>query len=178
MTLAWPDLIIGAVTIFFALKGFRKGFVSELSGAVAIFVAIVAAYRYTGSFDATVVALTGLGGGSAHALGTIVFAALWYAIVLIVTWSLGRFAKLPVLGLANGILGALLGAAKGLFGAFLVLYVILFFPLSRDLRADLHRSALVQLVTQPDRTVDDTLEGLLPWFMKPVAIPFFAQHHA
>jgi hypothetical protein len=118
-----------------------------------------------------------LSGDSAHAVGLIVFAALWYALVMLVAFGLGRVAKLPFVGLANSIAGALLGAAKALFGAWLVLYVILFFPLSRDLRADLHRSAFVQLVAQPNHDVDLTVENLFPWFMKPVLLPFFAQHH-
>jgi hypothetical protein len=58
-----------------------------------------------------------------------------------------------------------------------ILYVALFFPLSRDLRDDLRRSTLVQLVTQPNAQVDDTVRGLLPWFVRPFMIPLFAHHH-
>lgn len=176
MSLAWPDLIIGGITIYFALRGFRKGFVSELAGAVAVFVAIVAAFRYNGSFDAAVTRFTGLTSGSAHALGLLTFAILVYALVMLVAWLLGRIAKLPMLGLVNGILGALIGGAKGLFGAAVVLYVVLFFPLPNDLRADLHRSTLVALVTQPDAGVDDAVRGLMPWFVRPFLGPFFARH--
>jgi len=77
----------------------------------------------------------------------------------------------------NGVLGALIGAAKALFGAAVVLYVVLFFPLPNDLRADLHRSTLVALVTQPDAGVDDAVRGLMPWFVRPFLGPFFARHH-
>ncbi len=177
MTLAWPDLIIGGITIFFAVRGFQKGFVSELAGAVAVFVAIIAAFRYNGSFDETVTRFTGLTHGSAHAVGLLIFAIIAYAIVMLIAWLLGRVAKLPVLGIANGIAGALLGACKALFGAFLVLYVVLFFPLPRDLQNDLHRSALVSLVTQPDPAVDDAIRGLMPWFVRPLLAPFFVRHH-
>lgn len=177
MTLAWPDLIIGGITIFFAVRGFQKGFVSELAGAVAVFVAIIAAFRYNGSFDETVTRFTGLTHGSAHAVGLLIFAIVAYAIVMLIAWLLGRVAKLPVLGIANGIAGALLGACKALFGAFLVLYAVLFFPLPRDLQNDLHRSALVSLVTQPDPAVDEAVRGLMPWFVRPLLAPFFIRHH-
>lgn len=177
MTLAWPDLIIGGITIFFAIKGFSKGFVSELAGAVAVFVAIVAAFRYNGSFDGLVTSLTGLTHGSAHAAGLLIFAIIAYAIVMLIAWLLGRVAHLPLVGLVNGVLGALLGAGKALFGAFAVLYVVLFFPIPGDLRGDLHRSALVSLVTQPDASVDDAVRGLMPWFVRPLAAPFFSRHH-
>lgn len=177
MTLAWPDLIIGGITIYFAIRGFRKGFVSELAGAVAVFVAIVAAFRYDGGLDRTVTSLTGLTSGSAHALGLLAFSIAVYALVLLVAWALGRVAKLPMLGLVNGIFGALIGGCKALFGAGVVLYVVLFFPLPADLRADLHRSALVALVTQPDAEVDRDVGALMPWFVRPFTGPFFARHH-
>jgi hypothetical protein len=96
---------------------------------------------------------------------------------MLVAWLLGRVAKLPVLGIANGVAGALLGACKALFGAFVVLYVVLFFPLPNDLRHDLQRSALVSLVTQPDPAVDDAVRGLMPWFVRPLVAPFFIRHH-
>jgi uncharacterized membrane protein required for colicin V production len=174
--LAWPDLIIGGITVFFAIRGFGKGFVSELAGAVAVFVAIVAAFNYNGAFDGIVTTLTGLTSGSAHAVGLLIFAIFAYAIVMLVAWLLGRVAHLPAVGLVNGILGALLGASKALFGAFLVLYVVLFFPIPNDLRHDLHRSALVSLVTQPDAAVDGAVRNLMPWFVRPLAAPFFNRH--
>lgn len=177
MTLAWPDLIIGGITVFFALKGYRKGFVSELAGAVALFIAIVAAFRYNGAFDRTVTAWTGLTQGSAHAVGLLAFAIFVYAIVMLIAWLLGRIAKLPMLGLINGLLGALIGGIKALVGAGIVLYVILFFPVPNDVRADLHRSSLVALVTQPDAGIDDAVRGLMPWFVRPFVGPFFARHH-
>ena len=177
MTLAWPDLVIGGLTIYFALRGFQKGFVSELAGAVAVFVAIVAAFRYNGSLDGAVTRLCGLTSGSAHAVGLLAFAIVVYALVMLIAWLLGRIVKLPMLGLVNGILGAAIGSCKALFGAGVVLYVVLFFPVPNDLRADLHRSALVALVTQPDAGVDDAVRGLMPWFVRPFVGPFFARHH-
>jgi uncharacterized membrane protein required for colicin V production len=177
VSLAWPDLIIGGITFYFALRGFQKGFVSELAGAVAVFVAIVAAFRYNGSLDGTATAITGLTSGSAHAVGLLAFSIAVYALVMLVAWLLGRIAKLPMLGLVNGILGGLIGACKALFGAGVVLYVVLFFPMANDLRHDLHRSALVQLVTQPDAGIDDAVRNLMPWFVRPFVGPFFARHH-
>jgi len=45
------------------------------------------------------------------------------------------------------------------------------------LRTDLRHSALVSLVTQPDRSVDDAVRGLMPWFVRPIVNPFFDRHH-
>ena len=175
--IGWPDLIIGGITIYFAIRGYAKGFVSELAGAVAIFIAVIAAFNYSGQFDGLVTAISHETSGSSHAVGLILWAILAYAIVMLISWALGRIAKLPVIGIVNGVAGALIGAGKALFGAFVVLYVVLFFPLPNDLRGDLHRSPLVQLVTQPDHQVDEDASNLMPWFIRPLAMPFFALHH-
>lgn len=181
MTFAWPDLVIGGITAFFAYKGFRNGFVRELAGPVALFVALVAAFRYTGSLDGVVTTLSGLTAGSAHAVGLIAFAVLAYAFVSLIAWLLSKIAGLPGIGLANGVAGALIGACKALVGAWAVMYVVLFFPLPNDLRADLHDSALAQFVTQPDAAVDGAVEGavrtVMPWFARPFVGSFFAHHH-
>jgi uncharacterized membrane protein required for colicin V production len=177
LTVAWPDLIIGGITIWFAFMGFKKGFVAEIAGIVAVVVAVVAAFRYGGSLDGIVTGFTGLTNGSAHALGVVLFAIGAYIVVKLIAWLLGRIARLPVIGLVNGAAGAAIGAFKALFATFVVLYVALFLPLPPDLRSDLHRSALVGLVTQPDRAIDDAIHGLMPWFLQPLAEPLFDQHH-
>lgn len=176
MNLTWPDLVIGGIAVLFAVKGFRKGFVSELAGAVALFIAIVAAFRYPGSLDGIVASTTQLGPGSSHVVGMVLFALIVYAIVMLVAWVLGKIAKLPILGIGNALAGALVGAGKALVVAWAILYVILFFPLTPDLRGDLHRSSLVQLITQPNATVDETFRSLMPWFVRPFMGPLFAHH--
>ena len=176
--MTWPDVVILGIALVFAFKGFKKGFVSELAGAVALFIAIIAAFRYGGTWDGIAASLTGLGPGSAHVIAMVAFAILVYAIVMLIAWGLGRIARLPVLGIGNSIAGAIVGAGKAVVGAWAVLYVLLFFPLSGDLRADLHRSQVVQLVTQPNAEVDAAFKGLLPWFIKPLMAPIFAHHKA
>ena len=68
--LAWPDIIIAAIVALGALRGFRRGFVAELSGAIALFVAIVAAFRYQGDWDASIAGTLHLGPGSAHVVAS------------------------------------------------------------------------------------------------------------
>lgn len=176
--MTWPDVVILGIACVFAFKGFKKGFVSELAGAVALFIAIIAAFRYGGAWDRTAASLTGLGPGSAHVVAMVAFAIVVYAIVMLVAWGLGRIAKMPVLGIGNSVAGAVVGAGKAIVGAWAVLYVLLFFPLSGDLRGDLHRSQVVQLVTQPNPQVDAAFRELLPWFIKPLMAPIFAHHRA
>jgi uncharacterized membrane protein required for colicin V production len=174
----WPDLVIGGIALFFAWKGFHHGFVAELAGPVALLIAIVAAFAYPGSLDADVTNVTHLGPGSAHAVATIVFAGIVYAIVTMLAWLFGRVARLPGVSIVNAVGGAVIGAAKAVLAAWAVLYVTLFFPLTADLRADLHNSPAVRLLVAPDAGVDATVQTFLPWFVRPLLGPFFGRHHA
>ncbi len=172
----WPDLTIAGFTLFFAWKGFKNGFVAELAGPVAIVIALVAAVRYPGSLDNDVTGLTRLGPGSAHAIGTLLFAVIVYAIVTMSAWLLARVATLPVLGFVNRCGGALVGGGKALLAAWAVLYVTLLFPLTPDLHADLHASPLVRWLVGFDGGVDDAVRQFTPSFIAPLLEPFLDRH--
>jgi uncharacterized membrane protein required for colicin V production len=176
MTPTWPDLVIGGLALIFALKGWKRGLVSELAGAVAVFAAIVAAVRYPGSLDDIAVRFGHAGPGAAHIVGMVVFALAVYLAIMAVAWILGRFAKLPVISLGNSAGGALVGLTKALVGVWAVLYVALFFPLTHDVRSDLRHSTLASIVTQPNARVDALMRGALPQFVKPFTDPVFVNH--
>jgi uncharacterized membrane protein required for colicin V production len=176
MTLTWPDLVIGGLALVFALKGWKRGFVSELAGALALFTAVVAAVRYPGSLDDFAQRYAHASPGAAHIAGMVVFALAFYLAVMAAGWILARFARLPVISLGNSAAGALVGLLKALAGAWAVLYIALFFPLPRDLRIDLRRSTAVAIVTAPNAEVDSIMRGALPTFVKPYADPIFTNH--
>lgn len=174
--MTWPDLVIGAIALLFALKGWKRGFVSEIGGFVALAAAIWAALHYPGVLDATMRDTFHINAGSAHVAGMIAFALLFYVALLAISAVLSRIAKLPVIGLGNALGGAVIGVIKALIGTWAVLYVVLFFPLSRDLRSDLHKSSLVALVTSPNPQADAIVKGTMPWFIRPLVDPLFAHH--
>ncbi|HEY0383734.1 MAG TPA: CvpA family protein [Candidatus Elarobacter sp.] len=174
--MTWPDLVIGFIALLFALKGWKRGFVAEIGGFIALAASIWAAIHYPGTFDALMRDYVHLGGGSAHLVGMVVFALVVYVALMVISSILSRIAKLPVIGLGNGLGGALVGIAKSLVGVWVVLYVMLFFPLSRDIRADLHNSMLVAFVTQENPQIDDFVRGTMPWFVRPLVAPLFARH--
>jgi uncharacterized membrane protein required for colicin V production len=176
MSLTWPDLVIGALALIFTLKGWKRGFVSELAGAVAFTCAIVAALRYPGTLDDIARRYAHASTGAAHIAGMVTFSLAVYLAVMAVAWIFGRFARLPVISLGNSAAGALVGLAKVFVGAWAVLYVALFFPLTHDLRADLHRSTMVSIVTQPNERIDALMRGALPSFAKSFAEPIFTNH--
>ncbi|HEV3091043.1 MAG TPA: CvpA family protein [Candidatus Cybelea sp.] len=173
---AWPDVVIVVVLGIATWKGYSRGFVSELGGAVAVTAALVTPWFYNGTFDPQIEAVTKLGPGSAHVVGMFLTGLLTYAIVLFIAKLLGRIAKLPLLGLGNALGGAFIGFAKGAILLWLVLFVALFFPLSRDIRADLHQSRLAPYLVSYDATIDDALLSTIPWFARPFVLPYFRRH--
>jgi membrane protein required for colicin V production len=172
----WPDLVIVVIALLFALKGWKRGFVAEIGGFIALAAAIWAALIYPGTFDGTIQQLTHLGEGSVHVIGMVSFALLVYIALMVISSMLSRIARLPVIGIGNGIGGALVGVVKALLGAWAVIYVALFFPLTRDLREDLHRSPLVAFVSQDNRQIDAYMRSAMPWWVRPMVSPLFARH--
>ncbi|MBV8074199.1 MAG: CvpA family protein [Candidatus Eremiobacteraeota bacterium] len=174
--MAWPDLVIAAIFAIGALKGWKRGLVSEIGGFIAIVLAFWAAFHYNGAFDGVASTLTQAGAGSAHIIGMIGFALVIYLVCLAISFALGMVVKLPVLGIANNVLGLPIGIAKAAVLVWAILYVALFFPLQSDVRSDLRRSTLVQLETQPNAQVDSAIVSTMPWFMRPFVGGFLKSH--
>ena len=93
MSLPWPDLVIGAVLILGALKGFKRGFIGELTGFVALACGITAAFVYPGSWDGFARDWFHLGPGSAHVVGMILYGSLVYWLIFGVGFILNRVAN-------------------------------------------------------------------------------------
>ena len=172
----WPDLVIAAIVLVAALKGYKRGFISELAGAIALFASVITPFYYNGFGDGALEQYVHLGPGSAHVVGMFLCGFVTYAAIMAVAWFLNRFAKLPFLGLGNALAGAAVGVIKSTVFLAFVLWIALFFPLAPDLRADFHHSRLVAILTLPDQRIDDALNSVLPWFARPFVRPWFDRH--
>jgi uncharacterized membrane protein required for colicin V production len=175
--MSWVDPAILTIVLVGALKGFKSGFISELMGFLAFLCGIWACFAYTGFLDAAIAHLGKIGTGSSHAIGLLLFGAEVYTVVWLAGFVLNRAASSPLLKAANAFLGASIGVGKSLIFVWAILYAILFFPLTRDVRRDLHASALAAAVTQPNPHLDEKLRGTLPDFAKLLTAPLFERHH-
>jgi uncharacterized membrane protein required for colicin V production len=174
---AWPDVVIVIVLGIATFKGYSRGFVSELGGAVAVTGALVTPWFYNGSFDPQIERLTQLGPGSAHVVGMFLTGLGTYIVILLIARLLGTIARLPLLGIGNALGGAFIGFAKGAILLWLVLFVALFFPLSPDIRDGLHQSRLAPYLVAYDAPIDDAILSTVPWFARPFVLPYFRRHH-
>jgi uncharacterized membrane protein required for colicin V production len=174
--IAWPDIVCGAILVFGALKGFKRGLVSELAGLIALAVALIAAWLYPGMWDRALASWTHAGTGPAHVMGMVLYAGIAYMAMLVLAGLLNRAAKLPLINVGNALLGAAVGLAKAAIFVWAIVYVALFFPLTHDLRGALHRSHVVALLEAGNPQVDGALRATLPGFVQPYAEPLFARH--
>lgn len=174
--MVWPDILIGAILLLTTLKGYKRGFIMELSGAVALALSLITPWLYNGAFDTPLQNALHMGAGAAHVVAMFLVGIATYLAVLLVARTLNAIAKLPVLGLGNALAGGAVGLFKGLIGIWVILYIALFFPLTRDIRADLHRSALVGYITGPNAGIDRKVSETLPSFARPFVQPMFDRH--
>ncbi len=173
----WPDILIVVILLIATIKGFRRGFVSELAGAVAVVAALITPWYYNGVFDQWLQNTIHVGPGSAHVIGMFLTGFITYAIVLAASWVLNRFAKLPLINIGNSLGGAIVGFCKGAVLLWLVLFVALYFPLSPDIRSDLHNSHFAATLVAPDENIDHAILSTIPWFARPFLNPYFHRHH-
>jgi uncharacterized membrane protein required for colicin V production len=174
---AWPDIVIFIVLGIATYKGYSRGFVSELGGAIAVTAALVTPWFYDGALDSQIAGISKLGPGSAHVIGMFGTGLLTYVVLLFVARVLGAIAKLPVLGIGNALGGAFVGFLKGAILLWLVLFIALFFPLSPDIRDGLHQSRLAPSLVTYDAPIDDAILSTIPWFARPFVLPYFRRHH-
>lgn len=164
----WPDVVIIAVLAIAAIKGFARGLLSELGGVVAVLLALAVPFYYNGMLDPVFEKLLKMNVGSAHITGLVVSGLIVYGIIMLLLWVISRYTELPVLGAGNAIGGGIIGFAKGAILLWVVLFVALLFPLSTQVRSDLHRSHLVAVLAQQNRRVDDAIYAKLPDLVRPM----------
>ena len=164
----WPDIIVVAILGIATFKGYRNGFVSELSGAIALAAALIVPWYYSGFADTFLQVTFKLGPGSAHVIGLFltglaayvavialawpaggIFAIIWLAVVLATGFSsagsmLASLAMAPALWYLIGTPGGIYGLAS----AVLIVYT--------------HRANIARLRAGA--------ESVLPLFRRPAPI--------
>ena len=158
-----------------AIKGFTRGLLSELGGAVAVILALAVPLYYNGMLDPTVEKTLHMKAGAAHIAGMVLAGLIVYIAAMLVLWVLSRFTSLPGLGTGNALAGGVIGLAKGAILLWFVLFIALLFPLSASMRAELHESYLATILAQQNKRVDAAIYGRLPDFAKPIAKQLLAR---
>ena len=114
----WLIVIISVfILVYGAVRGYRKGFVKELEGLVALICALVSLILISGLARGTVGDRIST---RALAIALLIVIGVFYSLCRIIFGSLKLFAGLPVIHFLDEVLGLFAGAAK----AFMILYVV------------------------------------------------------
>lgn len=169
----WPDVVIIAVLAIAAIKGFARGLLAELGGIVAVLLALAAAFYYNGFADTLIGKTFKMDAGSAHITGVVVSGVVVYGVIILLLWFISRYTNLPALGAGNAIGGGIIGIVKGAILLCVALFIATLFPLTTQLRSDLHKSHLVAMLEQQNQKVDSVIYNKLPDMAKPFVKPLF-----
>jgi uncharacterized membrane protein required for colicin V production len=171
----WPDVVIIAVLAIAAIKGFARGLLAELGGIVAVLLALAAAFYYNGFADAIFERTFKMNSASAHVTGVVASGVVVYGVIILFLWFISRYTSLPALGAGNAIGGGVIGVVKGAILLWVALFIATLFPLTGQVRSDLHKSHLVSMLQQQNEKVDTAIYNRLPGVAKMLVKPIFDQ---
>lgn len=124
MTLNYLDLIIGLPIVLFAIGGYRKGFIKELTSLMALLLGIYFALYFSDVVAEWLIQYFDIG----HRYVFIVaFILTFIAVVLLVSLIgklLDKIASLAALGIVNKLLGLAFGVLKA--GVIMSILILLF----------------------------------------------------
>ena len=175
--MTWADGLVALTLAVAFWGGYRSGVVRELIGILAIILAWVLAGAFAGLLSEALQQRFGLSQGAGHLAAFWLLFLVVFAGVRAIGWLVERFTSLPLLRVASGIGGGFVACAKALLLLWLVLFVALFFPISRDVRATLKSSASVGVIVALDRPAFAMLNESLPNSARPFARFILAHHH-
>ncbi len=174
--MTWADVLVVATLAVAFWGGYRNGAVRELVGVVAILAAWIVAGSLAGGFGVALQERFGLTSGLAH------LAAFWslFLIVFAATRALGwlaeRVLRRPVLRTASGIVGGFVASGKAVLLLWLILFIALFFPMSKDVRGFLRTSPTVATIEALDQPAFAMIRESLPSRARPFASLILAHH--
>jgi uncharacterized membrane protein required for colicin V production len=175
--MTWADGLVALTLAVAFWGGYRAGVVREAIGMVAIVLAWVAAGAFAGTMSPALQKTLGLSASSAHLVGFWLLFLFIFALTRAAGWALERVTARPVLRIANGIGGGIVACAKAVLLLWLVLFVALFFPIARDVRAILKSSPSVMSIEALDRPAYAILTASLPQRAHPFVRIILDHHH-
>lgn len=174
--MTWADWLVALTLVVAFWGGYRSGLIRESISILSIIVAWVLAGAFAGLLGGSLQDRFALSPGAAH------LAAFWLLFLVIFAatralgWLLERFTSLPLLRIASGIGGGAVACGKAVLLLWLVLFIALFFPISRDVRATLRRSPSVVTIEAINRPAFAMLNQSLPRNARPFADLILAHH--
>lgn len=175
--MSYIDIIILVPLIIAGIRGFKKGFISELSSLIALFVGVLGAVHLS-YFLADTAVSQGWVDAENRFLGPVSFVITFMAIVFCLN-MIGNLVtsllNVVALGLVNRIVGAIFGAAKMLFILSILLIAIDSFGKEKPIIPEemIKDSALLEPMREVATSIMPSLKRMIPWDSVPTDMDEF-----
>ena len=120
-------IVVGIIAVFELIKGFKRGMVKEIAGFIALVITL-----FVGALLIMLISSFQDGETKNTIIAAILLVAigLVYGIVNLVLKSVKALAKLPVISVADSVLGLILGAGKAIMIVWIAFLIVSegFFP--------------------------------------------------
>lgn len=156
------DIALIAITLFFAAKGFRKGFFHELVGFIGVIFALTLALRALEPVAPLVSDLLNISAGKS---AVIVFFFIFTSVLFILRYAeswVHKHANLKLADALNKAIGGLIGLAKGAIVASLLALLLSLSPFTFIVQQQVEKSAVHRVVEGIAPFIYDQLRAFIP----------------
>lgn len=162
MAINYLDIVLIAVLLFFAAKGFRKGFFHELVGFVGVLAALALSLRALEPLAPFVSDLFDISAGkSAVAVFFVIFSTTLFLLKFAENW-VHKHAKLRLADALNKSIGGVLGLAKGAVVASLLALLLSLSPFTLVVQNQVETSKMHNIVEGIAPFIYDQLRTFIP----------------
>jgi membrane protein required for colicin V production len=162
MQINYLDIILVIVLIYFAAKGFRKGFFHELVGFVGVLIALALALRMLEPVAPVVGNLFDISAGkSAVIVFFIVFTSVLFILKYAESW-VHKHANLKLADALNKAIGGILGLAKGAVVASLLALLLSLNPFTNVVQQQVEKSPVPRAVEGISPFIYDQVRAFIP----------------
>jgi uncharacterized membrane protein required for colicin V production len=173
---SWPDVFVALTLAVTFWGGFRSGFFREASVLAAIGLGWLVAGALSGVVAAVFPFWRSLSDAAMHLIAFWLIFLIVFAAVRALGYMLERIPLPPILVFFSRIGGGLVGCAKAVFVLWLILFIALFFPIDKDVRAALHASPSARAIDSLNQPVNAFIEQSTPSLVRPIAT-LVLRHH-
>lgn len=162
MSINYLDIALVVVLLYFAAKGFRKGFFHELVGFIGVLFALALSLRALEPLAPAVSDLFGLSAGkSAVLVFFFVFSSILFVLKYAETW-VHKHATLRLADALNKAVGGVLGLAKGTTVASLIALLLTLSPFTLVLKNQVETSKMHRIVEGIAPFIYDQIRAFIP----------------
>jgi len=125
--MGYIDIVLGALLIIGAIRGFMKGFISQLFGLAALFVGIFGAIKLSGWASEKIAAVVNTNSDTLPLISFLVVFFILVIVVLLIGKVVDGMVESSKLGIPNRIIGALFSITKVALILSVVLWTFTYF---------------------------------------------------